>query len=97
MEIVLEAGATDMGLQDDVYEITMPPDAFDDVHGALEAKGIEMVSAEVTLVPQNTVKLEGKHAEQMIRLYEALDDNEDVQNVYANFDIDDDLLEQLSA
>ena len=97
LEIVLEAGATDLSLLDDLYEITTPPDAFDAVQSALEAKGVEMVSAEVTMVPQNTVKLEGKHAEQMIRLYEALDENEDVQNVYANFDIDDDILEQLSA
>ncbi len=97
LEIVLEAGATDMDVQDDLYEITTPPDAFGEVQGALEAKNIETVSAEVTLVPQNLVKLDGKHAEQMIKLYEALDEHDDVQNVYANFDIDDEILERLSA
>jgi YebC/PmpR family DNA-binding regulatory protein len=97
LEIVLEAGATDMDVQDDLYEITTPPDAFGEVQGALETKNIETASAEVTLVPQNTVKLDGKHAEQMIKLYEALDEHDDVQNVYANFDIDDEILERLSA
>lgn len=97
MEIVLEAGASDLDVQDDVYEVTTPPEALDAVQAALEKKGIAIASAELTMVPQNLVKLEGKHAEQMIKLYEALDEHDDVQNVYANFDIDDDILEQLSA
>lgn len=96
MEIVLEAGATDMVTSDGSYEISATPEAFEDVRSALEAKGVETANAEVTMIAQNTVKLEGKYAEQMIKLYEELDDLDDVQNVYANFDIDDELLEQLS-
>jgi YebC/PmpR family DNA-binding regulatory protein len=96
LEIVLEAGATDVITADDSYEISTTPDAFEQVRSALEAKGIEMAEAEIAMVPQNTVKLEGKQAEQMIRLYEELDELDDVQHVYANFDIDDELLEQLS-
>ncbi len=96
LEIVLEAGATDMSTEDDLYEITTPPEAFESVRSALEAKSIPVASAEITMTPQTTVKLEGKHAEQMIKLYEAFDDNDDVQKVYANFDIDEETLEQLS-
>ena len=96
LEIVLEEGATDVVTADDVYEISTTPDAFEQVRGALEAKGIDMVDAEIAMVPQNLVKLEGKQAEQMIKLYEELDELDDVQHVYANFDIDDELLEQLS-
>jgi len=96
MEIVLEAGATDMTTEDDVYEITTPPETFESVRSALDAKSIPVMMAEVTKLPQTTVKLEGKQAEQMIKLYEAFDENEDVQKVYANFDIDEETMEQLS-
>lgn len=96
LEIVLEAGATDVVTADDSYEISTTPDAFEEVRRALEAKGIELADAEIAMVPQNTVKLEGKQAEQMIKLYEELDELDDVQHVFANFDIDDELLEQLS-
>ncbi|MCK4858647.1 MAG: YebC/PmpR family DNA-binding transcriptional regulator [candidate division Zixibacteria bacterium] len=96
MEIVLDAGATDIDTDGDLYEVTTPPDNFEDVRAALEAKGIEMISAEITRVPQNTVRLESKQAEQMIKLFEALDEHDDIQKVYANFDIDDEILEQLS-
>ncbi|MGB5137646.1 MAG: YebC/PmpR family DNA-binding transcriptional regulator, partial [Candidatus Zixiibacteriota bacterium] len=74
-----------------------PTDAFESVRSAIEKKGIPMASAETTMVPSTTVKLEGKHAESMIKLMEALEDNDDVQKVYANFDIDDATLERLSA
>ena len=96
MEIVLEAGATDMTTEDDLYEITTPPEAFEDVRSALEAKSIPVTMAEITMQPQNTIKLDGKQAEQMIKLYEAFDEHDDVQKVYANFDIDETTLEQLS-
>lgn len=97
LEIVLEAGATDMSTSDEYYEIATTPDAFDAVREAIEARGAEIASAEITMIPQNTVKLEGKQAVQMIKLYEELDELDDVQNVYANFDIDDELLDQLSS
>jgi YebC/PmpR family DNA-binding regulatory protein len=96
MEIVLDAGASDFEVLEDLYEITTAPEALEDVVEALENKGIETALAEITMKPQNTVRLEGKHAEQMIKLYEALDEHDDVQKVYANFDIADEVLEQLS-
>ncbi len=97
LELALESGATDMTTEGDIFEITTPVAAFEAVRSAIEAKGIPMASAEVTLVPSTTVKLEGKHAESMIKLMDALEDNDDVQKVYANFDIDDATLERLSA
>ncbi len=96
MEIVLEAGATDMTTEDEVYEIITPPEAFEDVRSALEAKSIPVAMAEITMQPQNTIKLDGKQAEQMLKLYEAFDEHDDVQRVYANFDIDEKTMEQLS-
>jgi YebC/PmpR family DNA-binding regulatory protein len=95
LELALEAGANDVSSEGDVYEITTAPDAFEAVRLAVEKKGLPMVSAEVSKVPQNFVKLDAKHAEQMIKLYESLDEHDDVQKVYANFDIDDEILEKL--
>jgi len=96
MEIVLEAGASDMGKSGGVYEIIAAPEDLDGVRTALEGKSIPITSAEVTLVPQNTVKLTEKQAETMIRMYEALEEHDDVQNVFANFDIDDTIMEKLA-
>ncbi|MBQ7499097.1 MAG: YebC/PmpR family DNA-binding transcriptional regulator [Selenomonas sp.] len=90
MEIVLEAGADDMKVDEDVFEITAEPDAFDAIEAALGEKGIETASAEVTMVPDNTVHLEGKDAEKMQTLIDALEDNDDIQNVYSNHEIDED-------
>lgn len=89
MEIVLDAGAEDMKSEDEVFEITAEPDAFDAIEAALAEKGIETASAEVTMVPDNTVKLAGKDAEKMQQLIDALDDNDDVQNVYSNYETED--------
>lgn len=96
LEMALDAGATDLSSEGPTYEITTPPERFENVRSVVEKKGIAMISAEVTMIPQNTVKLEGKHAEQMIKLYDALDENDDIQKVYANFDIDEETLEKLS-
>jgi YebC/PmpR family DNA-binding regulatory protein len=90
MEIVLEAGADDMKVEDEVFEITADPEAFDAIEAALGEKGIETASAEVTMVPDNTVHLEGKDAEKMQTLIDALEDNDDIQNVYSNHEIDED-------
>ena len=90
MEIVLEAGADDMKVEDEVFEITAEPEAFDAIEVALGEKGIETASAEVTMVPDNTVHLEGKDAEKMQTLIDALEDNDDIQNVYSNHEIDED-------
>lgn len=97
LELALEHGASDMTTEGDLFEITTPPDVFETVRAALESKGIPMASAEITMIPSNSVRLEGKHAESMIKLYEALEDHDDIQKAYANFDIDDAVLEQLSA
>jgi len=97
MELVLDAGADDMRTEDDTYEITTPPDLFLAVREALEAKGITPDSAEIQLVPENTVKVENKDAEQVLKMMETLEDHDDVQHVYANFDIDDKVLASFNA
>lgn len=89
MLIAIEAGAEDMKTEDDSYEITTSPDDFTLVTETLNSKSIPMAAAELTMVPQTTVKLEGKEAEQMMRLMDALEDHDDVQEVYANFEIDE--------
>ncbi len=93
LEIVLESGAEDMSTEKDVYEITTSPENFEKVKKALEENNIEIESSSFTLIPKNTVKVEGKTAEQLLRLLDELEDNEDVQNVYANFDMPDEILE----
>ena len=88
MEIVLDAGAADMKAEDEIFEITAEPNAFDAIEQALAEKGIETASAEVTMVPDTTVGLAGKDAEKMQTLIDALEDNDDVQNVYTNYESD---------
>jgi YebC/PmpR family DNA-binding regulatory protein len=92
-EIALEAGADDMQAEDDVFEIYTAPENFEAVHEAIKAAGIEPQAAEVSMIPQNYTALEGADAKQMLKLYEALDDHDDVQKVYANFDIDESEME----
>ena len=81
-----------MQTEDDNFVITTPPNDLEKVKKALEDAGLALEVAEVSMVPQTYVKLEGKEAQQMLRLVETLEDNDDVQNVYANFDIPDDIL-----
>jgi YebC/PmpR family DNA-binding regulatory protein len=89
LNIILEAGADDMQADEDSMTITTTPGAFEAVKKALEDKGIHIESASIQMVPQNTVRVEGKEAEQLLKLMEALEEHDDVQNVYANFDIDE--------
>lgn len=96
MEIALEAGATDIQGQEDAFEITTEPGDLDTVREALATANLNVVEAEVRRIPQNTVKLGPKEAESMMKLMEALEDHDDVQQVSANFDIDDKLMEELS-
>ncbi len=96
MEIAIEAGASDMINAGDVYEITTPPSDLENVRQALENKSIPITSAETTMIPQNTISLNEKQAETMLKLYEALEEHDDVQNVYSNFDIADDIMEKLA-
>jgi YebC/PmpR family DNA-binding regulatory protein len=92
MTLALDAGAEDMQTEDDNFVITTPPNDFEKVRKALEDAGVVPDVAEVTMVPQTYVKLDGKEAQQMLRLVEALEDNDDVQNVYANFDIPEEIM-----
>lgn len=87
--IILESGADDMQTESDVYIITTSPHAFDAVKKALEDKGVVIENASLQMMPQNTVKVAGREAEQLLKLMEALEEHDDVQNVYANFDIDE--------
>ena len=96
-DLALEAGADDVEeiTEDGTIEVLTTPENFEAVKQAFDDKGWSYVSAEITKIPQNTIKLEGKEAEQMLRLMEKIEDSDDVQNVYANFDIDMELLERL--
>lgn len=94
-EAAIEAGADDVSEQDEQYEVITDPSAFIEVREALEAKGFKHLSAEVTMVPQTLVPLEGKQAESMLKLMDKLEDNDDVQNVYANFDISSEEMDKL--
>jgi len=90
MDLVLEAGATDMATADDVHEIETTPETFEAVTKSLENAKIEMLSAELTYIPENTVKLEGEEAQKLLRIIERLEDNEDVQDVYHNAELPED-------
>lgn len=92
MSIALEAGAEDMKAENDMYEITTGTADFDKVKTAFEKAKIKTESAEITMIPANTIKLEGDAAKGALSLVEALEDHDDVQNVYANFDIPDNII-----
>ena len=96
MEVALEAGAEDVRDQESEWEVITDPMTFEAVKKAIDQKGWKYLEARVSKIPQNTVKLEAGKAEQMLKLMEKLEDNDDVQNVYANFDIPDDVMEKLS-
>ena len=89
LSAALDAGADDMNDDESAWEIVTAPESFEAVRDAVKGLGIEPTSAEIAMVPQNYVKLQGKDANQMIKLMEALDDHDDVQNVWANFDIEE--------
>jgi YebC/PmpR family DNA-binding regulatory protein len=96
MNIVLEAGAEDLRDDGEAWEILTEPSAFEAVHEAVKKAGITPESASVSMIPQNYIKLEGSQANTMIRLMEALEEHDDVQNVHSNFDIDQKLLEEVA-
>ncbi len=97
MDIVLEAGAEDISSEGDLHEITCEIADLETVKEALKVKGIPTQTAEMTMIPSTTVAVVGDAAKQLLNLMEALEDHEDVQNVYANFDISDEEMEKLSA
>ena len=86
-ELAIDAGADDLRDDGDTFEILTSPDAFEGVLAAVKAAGIEPQAAEVEMVPQNYIRLEGADARQMLKLMEALEDHDDVQHVWSNFDI----------
>ncbi|MGB2824869.1 MAG: YebC/PmpR family DNA-binding transcriptional regulator [Phycisphaerae bacterium] len=92
VEIALEAGADDVASEGDLFEIVCQPSAFSDVKRVLAEKGIETITSEIAMVPKNTVPVEGGKAKQVLKLMEALEDHDDVQRVYANFDMPDEVL-----
>jgi YebC/PmpR family DNA-binding regulatory protein len=96
MELALEAGADDIQEDSSNYEILTLPENFEKVNTALTANQIPTISAEVAMVPQTWVKLTGKEAQQVLKLVEALEDHDDVQHVWANFDIEEEELVQLA-
>jgi len=96
MNLVLESGADDLKSEGGNWAILSAPEAHETVLDAVKKAGIKPESAEIAMVPKNLMKLEGKNASGMLRLTEALEDNDDVQNVYSNFDIDESELEALA-
>jgi YebC/PmpR family DNA-binding regulatory protein len=97
LALALDAGAADLRRTDPHFEITTAPPDLEGVRRQLEARGVPIQSAEVTYVPQSTIRLEGKEAQQVLRLVEGLEELDDVQHVYANFDIPDEVLEAQGA
>jgi YebC/PmpR family DNA-binding regulatory protein len=98
LELVLEAGGDDVRDDGDNWEILTPPDRLEAVKEAVASRGIPLGTAEVSMVPKNTVKVQGKQAQQLLSMMEALEDHDDVQNVWANFDMDEaEITEQRAA
>ncbi len=96
MNTALEAGAEDIRDEEDSYTVMTDPASFEAVKAACDGSNIKYVEASISMVPQNSVKLDRSSAEKMLKLMDALEDHEDVQNVYANFDIDAKTMEELA-
>jgi len=96
LEIALEAGAEDMRSEDDHFEIITGVEDFRAVVEGLQAREIPLASAEVTMLPKTTVSLDKETAKKVLKLIDALEENEDVQEVYSNFDIPDEIMDELS-
>jgi len=92
MELAIEAGADDMKTVDDHYEITTSVESFEDVRKALEDAGIKLETAELTRIPSNTVEMDEKKGKALLKLMDILDDHDDIQKAYSNFDIPDDVM-----
>jgi YebC/PmpR family DNA-binding regulatory protein len=97
IELALEAGADDVVAEEDSFQVLTSAENFATVRDALEKAGVTVASSEVTMVPENTVKVTGHQAEQTLKLMEDLEDHDDVQSVSANFDIDEEVMAQFSA
>jgi len=95
MEVIMEAGAEDMQISDGMYEIQTAPEIFAQVRDTIEKAGIPIEDSEITMIPQNTVRPSFEEAEKLFRMMRAMEELDDVQDVYANFDLPDDVLEKL--
>ncbi len=95
MLAAIDAGAEDIKSDEELIEVLTAPEDLDSTKQALTDAGIEIESAQITMYPKNTVKIEGKQAEQLLKLMDALEEHEDVQNIYSNFDIDVKLMEEV--
>ena len=92
MEIVLDSGAEDIIDDNGILEVVISPESIDNAKEAIKEANIEISSANVTVVPKNFKRVDGKEAEKVLKLMEFLDDHDDVQNVYNNYDIDDEIM-----
>lgn len=95
MEIALEHGAEDVSAEDGIIEVIVSPSDFEAVRQAFEDAGIECQTAELTMLPQNTVEVDAENGRKLLKLLDALEDNDDVQNVYSNFDLPDEVMAEL--
>jgi len=95
LDLALEAGAEDIKESETQFEILTDPADFESIKKAFDDQGLSYSVAEISMIPQNTVKLEGRDAERVLSLMEALEENDDISNVYANFDIPDEVMEAL--
>ena len=95
MAMVLDAGADDLRNDGESWEVLSPPEAHEAVLQALAKAGIATTSAEIAMVPKNLMMIEGKQASAMLRLSESLEEHDDVQNVYSNFDVDESEMEAM--
>ena len=97
MELVLEAGAEDLTMESDHFVVATADESLDEVRDFLTEQGVAILSAERTMIPQSTVAVAADNARQILTLVDSLDDHDDVQNVYSNFDIPDSVLEEVGA
>ncbi len=95
VEAALDAGADDIKEESGEIEVTAPPESFQELKDAFDNAELKYIEGEVTMIPQNTINLDGKQAEQALKLVEALEDSEDVQKVHANFDIPEEIMESM--
>lgn len=96
LDLALEAGAEDIKESDTQFEVLTDPTDFESTKKAFDDEGLSYSLAEISMIPQNTVKLDGRDAERVLSLMEALEENDDINHVYANFDIPDEVMEALS-
>lgn len=94
MSVILDAGAEDLSQESDTYEVKSRSPDYEKVKKALDDNNIKIESSEITMIPKSTIKVGGEQAKQVLKLVEQLEDNDDVQNVYANFDIPDEILKE---